>query len=142
MTKAPSRREQRFQQAQARKRRQTMLAAGAVLLVGIIVVIGVLALTGGGSDVTIARVTLDDYTIAGDLEVTAGEVELVALNVGKIPHNVGIKGGAIGTDLRPGLEGSVNLGELPPGTYQLFCDISDHEDRGMVANFTVVAESG
>lgn len=137
MAKSQSRREQRYQQAQARQKRQTLLGVGAAVVAAAAILLAVLALVGGGSDVIIANISLDDYTISGDLEVPTGEVELVAFNEGKIPHNVGIKGGAIGTDLRPGAQGSVNLGELPPGTYQLFCDISDHEERGMVANFTV-----
>ena len=59
-------------------------------------------------------------------------------NVGAIPHNVGIRGGPITPELAPRESAELDLGELVPGTYELYCDIVGHEDAGMVAPFTVV----
>jgi len=82
-------------------------------------------------------VALTDYTIEGDLVAPAGHVRLSAVNVGAIPHNVGVRGGPIGTDLRPGGSSELDLGELAPGTYEVYCDVSDHVVRGMVAQLVV-----
>jgi uncharacterized cupredoxin-like copper-binding protein len=138
MAKVPSRREQRYLQAKARRRRQIVAGLGAVVVAVVVVVVIVIASGGGGESTVVARLTLDDYTITGDLEVPAGgEIELVALNAGEVPHNVGLRGGRIGRDLPPGEQGSVNIGELVPGTYELYCDIAGHVELGMVATLTV-----
>ncbi|MDH3706265.1 MAG: cupredoxin domain-containing protein [Acidimicrobiia bacterium] len=137
MAKAPSRREQRYLEQKARKRRMVLLGVGALVLV----LLGGLALLladgGGGDDKVVASLTLDEYTIEGDLEIPAGDIRLEAVNVGAIPHNVGVRGGAISAELRSGEEGSVDIGELGPGTYELYCDVLGHEAQGMVATLTV-----
>jgi plastocyanin len=129
----------RKRRAAARQRRQKQLriawAVGA-LLVAVGVSLGLLAMAGGSSAYTV-EVALTDYTIEGDLVAPVGHVRLSAVNVGAIPHNVGLRGGPIGTDLRPGGSTDLDLGELAPGTYELYCDISDHVVRGMVASLVV-----
>ncbi len=120
-------------------------AAGAVLLVAAVVV--VVVLSRGGSDRpgpapfvgTTVDVALGEYVIRGDLTAPAGEVRLHAFNQGGATHNVGVRGGHISNDLRPGAETTVDIGNLAPGTYQLYCDISDHAQRGMVANLVITA---
>ncbi len=141
MAKARSRREQRYLEAKARTRRRVAAGIGAAVLAGVVVLVIVLSSGGGGSNAFVVQLTLDDYTITGDLEVPAGELELVASNVGEIPHNVGLVGGPIGRDLRPGERDAVNIGELEPGTYELYCDIAGHVDLGMVATLTVTEPS-
>lgn len=113
-----------------------VLGAAAVVVLGGLVVV----LTGGGSDdgdKVVAGLTLDEYTIEGDLEIPAGDVRLEAVNVGAIPHNVGVRGGGITPELRSGEQGSVDIGELGPGTYELYCDVLGHEAQGMIATLTV-----
>ena len=116
---------------------------GAVLAVAAVAV--VLVLSAGGSDPRPAPfvgstvdVTLGEYVIRGDLTAHAGAVRLHAFNEGGIIHNVGVRGGHISTDVRPGGNTTVDIGNLVPGTYQLYCDIADHAQRGMVANLVVV----
>lgn len=145
MAKARSRREQRYLEAKTRTRRRIAAGVGAAVVVAAAALVIVLTAGGGGSNPFAVSLTLDDYTIAGDLEVPAGELELVASNVGAIPHNVGLRGGAISSDLGPGEQGSVNIGDLEPGVYQLYCDIAGHVDLGMIATLTVTeppAEGG
>lgn len=140
-----SRRAQRYLERKARARNRVIAAAAAVLLVAAVVV--VVMLSGGGSDGskpvpfvgTTVDVSLGEYVIRGDLKAPAGEVRLHAVNQGGVTHNVGVRGGHISNDLRPGAETTVDIGNLAPGTYQLYCDISDHAQRGMVANLVITA---
>ena len=67
----------------------------------------------------------------------AGPVRLAATNIGAIPHNVGIRGGPITTDLQPGASAELDLGELVAGSYELYCDVPDHAEQGMVASLVV-----
>jgi uncharacterized cupredoxin-like copper-binding protein len=114
-----------------------LLVAGVVLVVSV---------AGGGSATpattvpfvgSTVDVVLGDYSIAGNLTVPAGNVRLQAVNHGGIIHNVGIRGGPISGDMRPGGAFTIGLGSLVPGTYQLYCDIPDHVRLGMVANLVV-----
>ena len=82
-------------------------------------------------------VTLGDYVILGNLTAPAGRVRLQAMNQGGIIHNVGIRGGPISGDMRPGKGFTIDLGQLAPGTYELYCDIVGHVERGMVANLVI-----
>lgn len=114
-------------------------------VLGVLVALGIgaLVLTSGddASSATVVVVDLTDYTIEGELTVAAGPVRLSATNVGAVPHNVGLRGGPISTDLRPGGSVDLDLGELSPGVYELYCDVADHEARGMIASLEVVADS-
>jgi plastocyanin len=107
---------------------------------GLVLLVWALASSGGDEPATAPRVIqvgLGDYFIDGDLTVEAGDVELQATNIGVEPHNVGIVGGKITTHLFSGQSATLDLGELAPGTYRLFCDVDDHMMRGMVATLTV-----
>jgi hypothetical protein len=140
-----SRRAQRYLERKARARNRVLAATGAVLLVAVVVV--VVVVSGGGSDGSkpapfvgaSVDVALSEYAIRGNLTAPAGEVRLHAFNQGGATHNVGVRGGHISNDLRPGAETTVDIGNLAPGTYQLYCDISDHAQRGMVANLVITA---
>jgi Cupredoxin-like domain len=138
-----SRRAQRYRERKTRVRNRVIASVGAVLVVAAVVV--VVVLSGGGSHPQPAPfvgstvdVTLGEYVIRGDLTAPAGEVRLHAFNQGGIIHNVGVRGGHISNDVRPGGNTTVDIGNLVPGTYQLYCDIADHAQRGMVANLVVV----
>lgn len=121
-----------------------MTAISALLLVAGVVLVVSVAGGGGATPATTTPfvgstvdVVLGDYSIAGNLTVPAGNVRLQAVNRGGIIHNVGIRGGPISGDLRPGGAFTIVLGSLVPGTYQLYCDIPDHVRLGMVANLVV-----
>ena len=136
-----SRRAARRRERTLRKWKRIGIGAGGVVLVGLAIG-GLAAVASGGeetsgSGVAPVEVSLGDFFIAGDLTVPAGEVRLRATNVGVEPHDVGIRGGRISTTVFSGGSAEVDLGELAPGTYELYCDISDHVARGMVATLTV-----
>jgi hypothetical protein len=116
----------------------------AVLLVG--VGIGIAVVSGGQADTTSTtapfvgttlNLVLGDYTIEGDLTAPAGNVRLQAINQGGIVHNVGIRGVAISGDMQPGRSYTLDVGSLAPGTYELYCDIPEHVENGMVADLVV-----
>ena len=83
------------------------------------------------------KVVLGDYLIAGDLTAPAGNVRLEAVNQGGIIHNVGVRRGPISGSMQPGGAFTIDLGSLAPGTYQLYCDIVDHVEQGMVADLVI-----
>jgi hypothetical protein len=109
----------------------------------VVVIVGILLISSddAGDDATTANLSLIDYGIEGDLEVPAGHIRLSATNDGEIPHNIGVRGVAISNEVRPGGLIDLDLGELAPGTYELYCDIADHVNRGMVAEFVVVDDT-
>jgi hypothetical protein len=140
----PSRRALRYQQRKDHARHRLIGVVSAVLLLaGIAFIVSVSAGQGDTSTTTAPfvgstlNVVLGDYVIEGDLTAPAGNVRLNAINQGGIVHNVGIRRGPISGDMQPGKGFSIGLGSLAPGTYQLYCDIPGHVEKGMVANLVV-----
>jgi manganese oxidase len=139
----PSRRAQRFQQRRVRTRRRIIASVcGVLALVGVVLIVMQMnnnrdaKPSFAGSTI---EVVLGDYTIDGNLTAPAGEVRLHAVNNGGLPHDVGLRGGPMSNEMRSGLQTTVDLGTLAPGTYQLYCNVEDHEARGMVANLVITA---
>ncbi len=133
-----SRRAARARKRQALRRVKVFIAIGMV--VAAVVIAAVILTSSGGDDATtVAELQLFDFGIDGDLEVPAGEVQLAAVNVGVEPHNVGIRGGAISNEVGPGGTIELDIGDLAPGTYELFCDIPGHVELGMTVPFVVTA---
>ena len=141
-SETPSRRAQRQQRKIAEKRRRRLMVAGALaVLLGVLAI--VLVVRASGDDAadepkSSALLVLDDYSITGMLSVGAGDVKFAVANNGNIAHNVGIRGGPITADLAPGQAGQLQIRGLQPGTYELYCDIADHEERGMTNTLVVV----
>jgi glucose/arabinose dehydrogenase len=72
--------------------------------------------------------------------VPAGQIRLLAENVGATVHELRITGPGIDSDtgqVGPGLSGTLEL-TLGPGTYRLVCPIPGHAEQGMTAELTVV----
>jgi uncharacterized cupredoxin-like copper-binding protein len=67
----------------------------------------------------------------------AGKITFDVKNVGKIPHDLAVKGTSFKTELiQPG--GSTKLtATLKPGSYELYCTVPGHEAAGMKVNVTV-----
>jgi plastocyanin len=131
------------QEKVAAKRRRTMVVAGAVAaLLGLLAVVLVVRAAGDDEASDEAKsgalLFLDDHSISGTLAIGAGDVEFGVVNKGSTDHNVGIRGGPITAHLAPGRAGKLQIRDLQPGTYELYCDIADHEERGMTAPLVVV----
>lgn len=135
-----SRRAQRHHHRVAAKRRRLILLLSAVTLaagIGAVVAVFVARDTDERKDPSFLLV-LQEYNISGTLVVGAGDVKFAVANIGKVPHNVGVRGGPRTADLFPDQAWHLELRGLQPGTYELFCDMTGHEARGMVATLQVV----
>ena len=131
-----SRRAQRAIRKQ-RQRGRTAVAAIAVLA-AVVAVVAVVLLAGGSDDDTAEiEVELFEFGFGGDLTASAGPIRLAATNTGRIDHNIGIRGGPISNQIGPGARLELDLGELAPGTYELYCDIVGHADAGMTAALVI-----
>jgi plastocyanin len=121
--------------------------AAAVLLAGC---------AGGGDPVTVEgrtlRVRLTEYQLEPqDVRVRAGRLRLVAVNRGRLTHNVRLEredpddrerpGEELGgtRTSQPGDDVSGTIANLPPGEYRMFCSIANHDDLGMYGTLTAVA---
>lgn len=73
-------------------------------------------------------------------EFTPGTYTFVVDNAGKANHDLSIKGpgvdGSKTAVLASGSEGEVTV-TLQPGTYELWCTVGNHRDRGMTTTITV-----
>ena len=74
--------------------------------------------------------------------VPAGEVVVELNNMGEDPHNLNLQledgsgpEGNIAT-IGPSSQGIAKF-DLPAGTYRLWCDLDEHEERGMKATLVV-----
>ncbi len=139
-----SRRAQRYEERKARTRHRILAVIGVVVLVSTVIMVVVAKSGSNGSTATTTPfagstvdVILGDYVILGDLTAPAGLVRLRAINQGGIVHNVGVRGVPISGDMQPGKGFTLDVGQLAPGTYELYCDIVGHVEQGMVANLVI-----
>jgi plastocyanin len=131
------------QEKVAAARRRRVLVAGAVAALVAVSAVVLAVRATGDDDATDepksdALLLLADYSISGTLAVGAGDVKFAVANNGNTAHNVGIRGGPITANLAPGQGGLLQIQDLQPGTYELYCDIADHEERGMTTILVVV----
>ncbi len=115
------------------------------------------AIAGCGADpVTIEsrtlQVRLTEYRLEPqDVRVRAGRLRIVAVNRGRLTHNVRIEredpedsenpGTQIGgtQTAQPGDTVNGTIRDLPPGEYRIICSIANHDDLGMHGTLTAVA---
>jgi plastocyanin len=91
-----------------------------------------------GADVTVhAKDTLrfdkSEYT------AKAGTIKIGYVNDGNLTHTLVIDGHPEFNKLQVSSKGQSQIGtaQLPPGTYQIYCDIPGHRAAGMQANLVV-----
>ncbi len=86
------------------------------------------------------------YTLSRE-EVSAGEVAIELNNRGGDPHDLNLRlEGSEEPPLQIPITGSLQRTSkrfsLPAGTYRLWCDLPDHDERGMHATLVVSGDSG
>jgi plastocyanin len=128
-----------------------------LILVGIIaagaMVLAVFAVARGGESGVVAAVDavapqtvfyeLSEFAIEGDTEVASGPTTFEVRNAGAIVHNLVFEdGGPASPDLNAGESASIDVGNLDPGTYTIFCSIPGHREAGMESTIVVGEESG
>jgi manganese oxidase len=119
------------------------LAALALLIVPLSV-IGVVSVvqddsTAAASAPTVANISLQEFSITGNLTVPAGAIRLAVTNDGTVEHDLKLEGGPGTPMLAPGATATLDLGTLAPGTYTLICTVAGHADAGMKAELVVTA---
>jgi uncharacterized cupredoxin-like copper-binding protein len=129
----------------ARQRRRRQLRRGGVAAVLAIVVVGagVVAFSGGNDDGPSAdegtRVSMTEYAFAPDpITVDAASPVLHVVNDGAIEHNLLVRIVGKGLpELAPGESATLDLAGIEPGSYPVVCDLTGHEEAGMVTELIV-----
>lgn len=90
---------------------------------------------------TVVTVTETDFALAlSQTTFTPGTYTFVAENNGNTTHALEIEGPGIEeqetNDLSPGDSGQLTV-DLQAGTYELYCPVDGHKDRGMKTEITV-----
>jgi plastocyanin len=112
----------------------------------IVVAAGLLTIGGGAAAVyaqSTSTVVMSEFMFAPDnMRVSAGRDTFTLQNSGMFPHNLHIEGNGVSVDVKA--DGPVAGGEsftgavtLAPGTYDVWCPVSNHRERGMVGTLTV-----
>ena len=121
------------------------MIAFLVLLVGAVVAIGLIGLLtdvgdgDGGSSAasTTIDVSLTEFSIDGQFTAPAGPITLAVTNVGSVEHNLVVRDLGTSTPMLPaGGSATLDLGDLPAGTYELYCEVAGHESSGMSAELS------
>ncbi len=120
-----------------------VLGAFLIATLGFVgLVLGAMALSDGSDgpiDSTL-NLSVQEFSITGDLVAPSGEITLVISNGGSMAHNVAVRElGIVSNNVGSGGTVELFLGDLPPGEYTLFCDIAGHEASGMSTTLTVTA---
>lgn len=101
--------------------------------------------TAGGATAaatgTPVTATEKEFSISlGKTGLTAGTYTFTIQNQGKFPHNLNVKGpgvdGQVSPVVQPGASGQLTV-TLQKGSYELWCSIDSHKDRGMDMTITV-----
>ena len=97
--------------------------------------------TGGEGELAeqqIIEYSLSEFAIEGLAEIPSGATVLRAMNDGSTAHNLALEDGPTTPDLAAGDSADLDVGELQPGSYVIFCSIAGHREAGMEATVTVV----
>jgi uncharacterized cupredoxin-like copper-binding protein len=86
------------------------------------------------------EVTLHDHRIEMEKQLYAGPTNFMVRNKGSMEHNLEVEGQGIeerfDRNLKPGETRTMQV-DLEPGTYEAYCPVDNHEDRGMRTEFNV-----
>lgn len=89
------------------------------------------------------EVVLSEFKIEMEDSISAGETTFVIRNAGTVEHGFEIEGNGIEkmleTNLAPGAEQTLTV-NLEPGTYEIYCPVEDHDERGMSLQLTVTSD--
>jgi len=85
-------------------------------------------------------VELVSFAINMPVSISAGPTTFEVTNTSDMEHNFEVEGQGIeqvfDTNLQPGETRTMTI-DLPPGTYEVYCPVSNHADMGMQLTLTV-----
>jgi manganese oxidase len=114
--------------------------AVAAMFFGIVAVYAAAGGGGGGTQVASApvAVTLGDLFVEPTaISVPAGG-SLTVTNEGQVPHDLAVDGADLATPmLDAGATATLDLADLEPGTYTVYCTVAGHRSAGMEATLTI-----
>src|SRR5262245_14569986 len=95
----------------------------------------------GGSGGTVNLTATDFKFTPSDPTVSSGDVTFVEKNDGQTAHSIEIEDvngqdQEFEGDVQPGQSGTLNV-NLPPGSYEFYCPVSNHRELGMTGEITV-----
>jgi plastocyanin len=97
---------------------------------------------GGGQQLDVSA---SDFAFSpAELSADAGEITIVLTNDGEFPHAIEIEGGGLeesSDTIEPGDSTELTF-SAEDGTYEIYCPVGDHRDRGMVGTLTVGGGGG
>jgi plastocyanin len=98
----------------------------------------VVAAEGSGAEQPAAAdIRLAEWTIDGDLSLKPGATSFSIANEGTVAHNFSIVGVATSEDISTGETTTLDVADLPAGTYEVICAIAGHKEAGMQTMLTV-----
>ena len=114
----------------------------------VLVAAGLLVIGGGAAAVyaqTTTTVGMTEFAFEpADVRVSSGRVTFTLRNDGQFPHNLHIEGNGVSLDVKT--DGPVAGGQsftgavtLPAGTYETWCPVDQHRERGMVGTLEAAA---
>ena len=117
----------------------------------LLVAAGLLVIGGGAAAVyaqTTTTVGMTEFMFEpADVRVSSGRVTFTLRNDGQFPHNLHIEGNGVSMDVKP--DGPVAGGQsftgavtLAAGTYETWCPVDQHRERGMVGTLEAAAVGG
>lgn len=91
------------------------------------------------------QVTLTEFEIQMPEQIEAGSVTFEVTNEGSVEHNFEIENEQMEemfeSSIAPGSTEMMTL-DLQAGTYEVYCPVADHEDRGMQLMLEVTEPAG
>ena len=84
----------------------------------------------------VVKVSETEFKITMPSTLTAGKYTFEVQNVGKIEHDLAIKGGPKTKLIQPGGTAELSV-TLKPGKYHFYCTVPGHEQAGMKIDVTV-----
>jgi FtsP/CotA-like multicopper oxidase with cupredoxin domain len=121
-----------------------VVGLGLVATAGLVALVSVVLLQRDGGDTAVATtldLTVREFSIDGQLTAPAGDVTLRISNTGSMSHNVVFRPTELASpNVGPGGTVELALGDLAPGSYELYCNIAGHEASGMVTTLVITGE--
>jgi manganese oxidase len=91
----------------------------------------------GSADSTIS-VMLSEFSLdVSPATVPSGHVTVDVMNMGTMEHDLTLEDGPTTGTMAAATNGTLDLGDLAPGTYTLLCTIAGHQGSGMESALTV-----